>query len=82
MAAIEKRYRSDGSFVFRVRLRKNDFPGFTISFQTEEEAVRWVLKHEDAYYEDPKKYHEWLKKVLKVSKKLDYRKERIKDEPS
>lgn len=82
MAAIEKRYRKDGSFVYRVRLRRNDFPGFTISFETQDEAVNWVLKHEDSYYDDPQKYHDWMKKILRVSKQLKTRKERIKDEPT
>ena len=41
---------------FRVVIRKKGYPFFCISFETREEAEKWILNHEDLYYANPRHY--------------------------
>ena len=67
MASIEERINSRGVKTYRVRFRRNGFKSFIITFPSRYDAEEWVLLNEEKYYEDPDKYKNWFKDVLKIS---------------
>jgi hypothetical protein len=51
MATILKRKKKDGTFTYRVNIRKKGLPNMNMSFDTEEKARIWAQSTEDAFKE-------------------------------
>lgn len=56
MASIFSRRNRDGSFTWRVQIRRVGIPQFCMSFATKEEAEQFVEENEEKYINDPNKY--------------------------
>ncbi|CAB4121597.1 hypothetical protein UFOVP1357_45 [uncultured Caudovirales phage] len=59
MASIAKRIWPN-KVSYRVKINRIGIPVFSITFDTEDEAINWVLEHEPKYVKDPQKYIDWI----------------------
>lgn len=72
MGSIQERKCLHGSS-FRVRLRRQHYQEFTITFDDYETACDWLMKNEQKFYENPEKYFNW-KRVFYTQMVIDRRK--------
>lgn len=61
MATIDERQWKNGEFKYRVRIRHQGIPTFTITFSDCKLAKKWIEKHAEKYKKDPKPYLEWIR---------------------
>ncbi len=60
MANIQSRKKHNGEYSYTVRIRIKDTPCLTLTFDSYEEAIKWIDSNEDRFRENPIKYFEWL----------------------
>lgn len=79
MATIYSRKNKDSSYTWRVMIRRKYIPILCLSFESKDEAIKWVEENENKYVLEYEKYHEWINQErLRLEREREFRKRKMK----